>query len=84
MLGIGLLTLLISLFICAALVLFATQVVIPLIVGTPLWPQFNQRNPLRKQLSEAEEQLELDTEEVLLTEKLNEINRRKAELKGKK
>lgn len=78
--GITLLGLVIVAFSCVILLTFATQVVIPVKNGTPLFPFFRKETPLKKLVDEAEMTLEEQTELARLNEQLAIINRRKAEL----
>jgi len=61
-----------------------TQIVIPLVRGTPFFPQFRKATPLKEKVVAAEKELQEVTEYVHLKEELDEVNRRKAELEGKK
>jgi len=79
----ALLELVIIAFAITILILFATQVVIPLRKGIPLFPLFRKETPLKVKVEEAEKELEETTELVMLQEQLEEINRRKAELEKK-
>ena len=63
--------------------IFITQILVPLFRGTPFFPQFRKVTPLKTEVKNAEHALEETTEYVALKEKLNEINRRKADLEGK-
>jgi hypothetical protein len=57
-----------------------TQILIPLVRGTPFFPQLRKSTPLKEQVVAAEHELEETTEYVQLKSELKEINRRKAEL----
>jgi hypothetical protein len=78
-----LLDLMVAGFIFAVIMVFLTQVAIPFVQGTPLFPNFRKDSDFRKKLDAAEQELEETTEEVQLREQLDEINRRKAELEKK-
>lgn len=70
--------------VCLLLVLlFATQIAIPLYKGTPMFPLFRKKTPIKVQIDQAEKELAEMTELTAITEKLEEINRRKAELEKK-
>ena len=81
--GIALLELLLILMAVMLLLFMITQVVIPLVRGTPFFPQFRKSTPLKEQVVTAERELEEITEYVHLKEDLGEINRRKAQLERK-
>ena len=63
--------------------LLATQVVLPLCYGTPLFPNFRKDSEMKTKVDDAEHELEEAREYVHLQEQLEEINRRKAELEKK-
>lgn len=65
------------------LLLLVTQVILPLVQGTPFFPNFRKITPLKARVDMAAEELVETTEYVRLKEDLNEINRRKAELERK-
>ena len=71
-----------SLLILAALILlaFVTQVVMPMIFGTPLFPFF-RKTAMSAKVAEAASELEEVAEQQQLNELEKEINRRKAQLK---
>lgn len=77
---IALLDLLGALVFLAVMLALVTQVVIPMIFGTPLFPILRTDAVLTKTVTDAERKLEEATEMALLNEKLAEINRRKAQL----
>lgn len=58
-----------------------TQILIPLAEGTPFFPQFRKSTPMKEKVHAAERELEEVTEYVHLKSELDEINRRKAQLK---
>lgn len=62
------------------LLFIVTQILIPLALGTPFFPQIRKKTPLKEQVIAAERELEETTEIVHLKEELSEINRRKAKL----
>lgn len=78
-----LLDLLILAIVVGIVLLLATQVVLPLYYGTPLFPNFREDTEMKTKVEAAEEELEETREYVHLQEQLNEINRRKAELEKK-
>ena len=78
-----LLWLVIAAFWLSLALLFATQIVIPLFKGTPMFPLFRKKTPIKAQIEQAENELAEMTELAVITEKLEEINRRKAELEKK-
>lgn len=63
--------------------LLLTQVILPLIFGTGFFPLFRKASPFKKQVSDAEHELEEKAELVRLETQLQELNRRKAELEKK-
>jgi hypothetical protein len=81
--GIAMLGVFVIAMMAVVLILFVTQVVIPVYQGTPLFPQFRTMTPMKEQVVAAEKELEETTELVLVKTQLNEINRRKAELENK-
>ena len=76
----GLLILLVGVGIALVALFTATQVILPYRYGTPLFPLFRGKNPLKEQVEAAEKELAEKTELVILNEQLEEINRRKAQL----
>ena len=81
--GIALLELTLIALAVFVLLCVVTQIVIPLVRGTPLFPQLRTPTPMTEKVASAERELEETTEYVQLKVELNEINRRKAELEGK-
>lgn len=81
--SITLLGLVIVAFAIGVILLLATQVVLPLRDGTPLFPLLRKATPLHAAVDDAEKELEEQTELVRLKEQLDKINRRKAELESK-
>ncbi len=65
------------------MLLFITQVMLPLVQGTPLFPFFRVKTDMKTKVAAAEHELEETTELVRLQEQLDEINRRKAQLEKK-
>lgn len=65
------------------ILLFVTQVILPYILGTPYFPLFREKTPLKEEVVKTEKELEETTELVVLQGQLNEINRRKAQLEEK-
>lgn len=81
--GFAFLELVILVVVLLLVIMFITQVVVPFVNNTPLFPQFRPSTPLKEQVAAAEKELYETTEVVHLKESLEEINRRKAKLEGK-
>jgi sensor histidine kinase YesM len=75
-----LLDLLVIIFVILVLLAFATQVVIPMIYGTPLFPFFH-KSEVAVQVDKAVDELEEVAELERLDALQEQINRRKAQLK---
>ena len=75
-----LLDLFVIIFIILVLLAFATQVVIPMIYGTPLFPFF-RKSATAEKVAEAVDELEEVAELERLDALQEQINRRKAQLK---
>lgn len=78
-----LLNLLILLAAVGLVLLFVTEILIPAFLGTPFFPTFRKKTEIKKQVSQAEADLAETTEYVFVKERLDDINRRKAELEKK-
>lgn len=70
-------------FWATVILMFITQVIVPLFAGTRLFPMFREKSPLAEKIEEAETELEEVAELVAFEDKLDELNRRKAELEKK-
>ncbi len=75
-----LLDLFVIIFVVLVLLAFATQVVIPMIYGTPLFPFF-RKSEVAVKVDEAVDELEEVAELERLDALQEQINRRKAQLK---
>ena len=65
------------------LALFLTQVVMPMLFGTPFFPLFRTSTELKKEVDALELTLEEKEELVLLKARLSKLKAREAELESK-
>lgn len=60
-----------------------TQVVVPVIIGTPLFPLFRATPEIKEELKKVKQEIEQTAERFELKESVEELNRRKAQLEKK-